>query len=204
MDKKIYDDLLNNDIKSYCIDEEGSELNIDLKNSLILSGSFNPLHKGHIKLLKVSMNEYQFKPIYEISISNVDKSKIEFKDLLIRINQFKSLGKLVITNSANFREKSFIFKKSIFVIGYDTALRLIEKKYYKNDIEMAFTDIKKNGCSFLVAGRFINNKYNNASTIDFNEFKKFFYILAEEKFRLDISSSQLRSQFSSENDKSAA
>ena len=204
MDKKIYQDLINNNTKSYCIDEKGNELKFDLESSLVLSGSFNPLHKGHINLLEVSKNEHKLKPIYEISISNVDKSKIEFKDLLKRSNQFKSLGKLVITNSANFREKSFIFKNSIFVIGYDTALRLIEKKYYKDDIDMAFNDIEKNNCSFLVAGRFINSKYNNASSINFYEFKKFFSTLSEEKFRLDISSSQLRSQANSENDKSAA
>ena len=43
-----------------------------------------------------------------------------------RINQFKSLGKLVVTKRAKFEEKSKIFKESIFVIGYDTALRLVD------------------------------------------------------------------------------
>ena len=192
MNKKIYDDLLNNRIKFYSYNDDVKNENYNLNNSIILSGSFNPLHEGHIELLKASSKEFKKNPLYEISIKNVDKSKINFNDLINRINQFKSLGKLVVTNSAKFEEKSNIFKKSIFVIGYGTALRLVDDKYYDDDFRKSLKIIEKNNCSFLVSGRFINKKYKKPNNINFEEYDYLFNILSEEKFRIDISSTELR------------
>ena len=192
MNKKIYDDLLNNRIKFYSYNDDVKNENYNLNNSIILSGSFNPLNEGHIELLKASSKEFKKNPLYEISIKNVDKSKINFNDLINRINQFKSLGKLVVTNSAKFEEKSNIFKKSIFVIGYDTALRLVDDKYYDDDFRKSLKIIEKNNCSFLVSGRFINKKYKKPNNINFEEYDYLFNILSEEKFRIDISSTELR------------
>ena len=109
-----------------------------------------------------------------------------------RINQFKSLGKLVVTNSEKFEEKSKIFKESIFVIGYDTALRLVDNKYYNDDFRKSLKIIEKNNCSFLVSGRFINKKYKKPNNINFEGYDYLFNILSEEKFRIDISSTELR------------
>ena len=192
MNKKIYEDLLKNRIKFYSYNDDVKNENYNLNNSIILSGSFNPLHEGHIELLKASSKEFKKNPLYEISIKNVDKSKINFNDLINRINQFKSLGKLVVTNSAKFEEKSNIFKKSIFVIGYDTALRLVDDKYYDDDFRKSLKIIEKNNCSFLVSGRIINKKYKKPNNINFEEYDYLFNILSEEKFRIDISSTELR------------
>tara|TARA_B000000609_G_C24157834_1_gene341671 strand:+ start:907 stop:1494 length:588 start_codon:yes stop_codon:yes gene_type:complete len=192
MNKKIYADLLNNRIKFYSYNDDLKNENYNLNNSLILSGSFNPLHEGHIELLKASSKEFKKNPLFEISIKNVDKSEINFNDLMDRINQFKSLGKLVVTNSEKFEEKSKIFKESIFVIGYDTALRLVDNKYYNDDFRRSLKIIEKNNCSFLVSGRFINKKYKKPNNINFEGYDYLFNILSEEKFRIDISSTELR------------
>ena len=192
MNKKIYADLLNNRIKFYSYNDDIKNENYNLNNSLILSGSFNPLHEGHIELLKASSKEFKKNPLFEISIKNVDKSEINFNDLMDRINQFKSLGKLVVTNSAKFEEKSKIFKESIFVIGFDTALRLVDNKYYSDDFRKSLKIIEKNNCSFLVSGRFINKNYKKPNNINFKGYDYLFNILSEEKFRIDISSTQLR------------
>ena len=192
MNKKIYADLLNNRIKFYSYNDDLKNENYNLNNSLILSGSFNPLHEGHVELLKASSKEFKKNPLFEISIKNVDKSEINFNDLMDRINQFRSLGKLVVTNSEKFEEKSKIFKESIFVIGYDTALRLVDNKYYNDDFRKSLKIIEKNNCSFLVSGRFINKKYKKPININFEGYDYLFNILSEEKFRIDISSTELR------------
>ena len=192
MNKKIYADLLNNRIKFYSYNDDLKNENYNLNNSLILSGSFNPLHEGHIELLKASSKEFKKNPLFEISIKNVDKSEINFNDLMDRINQFKSLGKLVVTNSEKFEEKSKIFKESIFVIGYDTALRLVDNKYYNDDFRRSLKIIEKNNCSFLVSGRFLNKEYKKPNNINFEGYDYLFNILSEEKFRIDISSTELR------------
>ena len=204
MNKEDYDNLVDKKIKYLSLDGNNKKINLDLNNSVILSGSFNPLHKGHTELLIASEKEIAAKPLFEISIFNVDKSQIDFFDLNERIKQFRSIGKLIITNSPTFKEKSSIFKKSIFVVGYDTALRLIDKKYYSNNINDAYNEIKKNGCSFLVTGRYIDKKYYDPNQINYGEFKDFFSILPENKFRLDISSTILRNDYSSAKDKFAA
>ena len=204
MNKEDYDNLVNRKIKYLSLDGNNKKINLDLNNSVILSGSFNPLHKGHTELLIASEKEIAVKPLFEISIFNVDKSQIDFFDLNERIKQFRSIGKLIITNSPTFTEKSSIFKKSIFVVGYDTALRLIDKKYYSYNIHDAYIKIKKNECSFLVTGRYIDKKYYDPNEIDYGEFKDFFSILPENKFRLDISSTILRNDYSSAKDKFAA
>ena len=192
MNKKIYADLLDNRIKFYSYNDDLKTENYNLNNSLILSGSFNPLHEGHIELLKASSKEFKKNPLFEISIKNVDKSEINFNDLMDRINQFRSLGKLVVTNSEKFEEKSKIFKESIFVIGYDTALRLVDNKYYNDDFRKSLKIIEKNNCSFLVSGRIINKKYKKPNNINFEGYDYLFNILSEEKFRIDISSTELR------------
>jgi len=192
MNKKTYYDLKKNKIQFYSYNKKLKNENYNLNDSIVLSGSFNPLHPGHIKLLQSSSNEFKKKTIIWISITNVDKSEIKFDNLLNRINQFKSLGNLVVTNSPKFEEKSNIFKKSIFVVGYDTALRLVDNKYYNDSFDKSFKTIKKNNCSFLVSGRFINNNYHNPANINFEGYNYLFNILPEEKFRLDISSTELR------------
>ena len=68
MNKKIYADLLNNRIKFYLYNDDLKNEKYNLNNSLILSGSFNPLHEGHIELLKASSKEFKKNPLFEISI----------------------------------------------------------------------------------------------------------------------------------------
>jgi hypothetical protein len=54
-----------------------------------------------------------------------------------------------------FTVKAKLFAKSTFVIGYDTAIRLIMPKYYGGEVNMILelASMRYRGCSFLVAGR---------------------------------------------------
>ena len=99
MNKEDYENLVDKKIKYLSLDGNNKKINLDLNNSVILSGSFNPLHKGHTELLIASEKEIAAKSLFEISIFNVDKSQIDFFDLNERIKQFRSIGKLIITNS---------------------------------------------------------------------------------------------------------
>ena len=101
-----------------------------MKPSAIISGSFNPLHKGHIELYKFSKTLFSSDVFFEISIPNVDKSNLLEKDLNLRVSQFKNNYPLLITNSSKFHMKSELFKETNFIIGIDTAMRLFDKKYY--------------------------------------------------------------------------
>ena len=192
MNSKEYTQILEGH-KKFNILENGRLIAEEfISKSLILSGSFNPLHNGHIKLLEAAKNMTKLEPFFEISISNVDKRNISLEDLNSRISQFYNIGKILITNSATFEDKSNLFKKSIFAIGYDTAVRILDNKYYEKDIKESLSNIKKNECSFLVTGRKINGKYKYLNDLEIEEYKGLFSIIPEENFRLDISSTEIR------------
>jgi len=192
MNSKEYTQILEGN-KKFKILENGRLITEEfISKSLILSGSFNPLHNGHIKLLEAAKNMTKLEPFFEISISNVDKRNISLEDLNSRISQFYNIGKILITNSATFEDKSNLFKKSIFAIGYDTAVRILDNKYYEKDMKESLSNIKKNECSFLVTGRKINGKYKYLNDLEIEEYKGLFSIIPEENFRLDISSTEIR------------
>jgi len=192
MNSKEYTQILEGH-KKFNILENGRLIPEEfISKSLILSGSFNPLHNGHIKLLEAAKNMTKLEPFFEISISNVDKRNISLEDLNSRISQFYNIGKILITNSATFEDKSNLFKKSIFAIGYDTAVRILDNKYYEKDMKESLSNIKKNECSFLVTGRKINGKYKYLNDLEIEEYKGLFSIIPEENFRLDISSTEIR------------
>ena len=192
MNSKEYTQILEGH-KKFNILENGRLIDEEfISKSLILSGSFNPLHNGHIKLLEAAKNMTKLEPFFEISISNVDKRNISLEDLNSRISQFYNIGKILITNSATFEDKSNLFKKSIFAIGYDTAVRILDNKYYEKDMKESLSNIKKNECSFLVTGRKINGKYKYLNNLEIADYKGLFSIIPEENFRLDISSTEIR------------
>ncbi|XP_073049971.1 uncharacterized protein [Primulina eburnea] len=97
------------------------------KRKIILSGSFNPLHDGHIKLLEVAMSVLgDGYPCFELSAVNADKPPLTVSQIKERVKQFEKAGKtVIISNQPYFYKKAELFPGSAFVIGADTAARLI-------------------------------------------------------------------------------
>ena len=54
-----------------------------------------------------------------------------------------------------YTNKARLLPRSTFVVGYDTAIRLVMPRYYGGETGMLlqFAELKHRGCSFLVAGR---------------------------------------------------
>jgi len=60
---------------------------------------------------------------------------------------------VLISKTAMFSEKAKALPNSMFLIGADTAKRILDKKYYSNDeneMIVALSEIKQYNCSFLV------------------------------------------------------
>ncbi|XVE92610.1 hypothetical protein REPUB_Repub01dG0112900 [Reevesia pubescens] len=94
---------------------------------IILSGSFNPLHDGHLKLLEVATSIYgNGCPCFELSAINADKPPLSISQIKERVMQFEKIGKtVIISNQPYFYKKAELFPGSAFVIGADTVVRLI-------------------------------------------------------------------------------
>jgi len=161
-------------------------------NLIILAGSFNPLHDGHIKLLRTAEKITGKTGAFEISLSNVDKGKLDLVEADNRISQFKDEN-LIVCNAQLFIDKAKMFPSAWFVIGYDTAIRILDPIY--NDVEEVLKTFRECGTKFLVGGRFHKGRfYTLDETYSVLEHTDIFATIKEADFREDISSSELRSK----------
>ena len=192
--------------RARCVEFSAGRILIDVPRSdrVILSGSFNPMHDGHVNLLKVAVVQTgcDCEGVYELSIGNADKGVLPIGEVMKRVKQFVDADlPLILTSAPLFTQKAQLFPRSTFVVGYDTALRLVNQEYYGTEANMAadFSAFAGNGCKFLVAGR------KDASTGKFSTLEdlripqildrwSLFKSIPEVAFRKDISSTEIRSR----------
>jgi hypothetical protein len=149
--------------------------------SLVVPGSFNPPHIGHIALAQAAVNtankmetsRHNNKAIFmELSLTNADKPPIDPVTVSERVNKFFQLDNLpehwgiILTRAPLFSQKVSTLQSCVidtsdgpvpnisFVIGADTLVRLINPKYY-GDEESAMIEALRSmkGVHFFAGGR---------------------------------------------------
>ena len=163
----------------------------------LLPGSFNPLHQGHIELAAAAKRVLANPVAFELSVVNVDKPPLEAAEIRRRVDQFEGIGTVVLTRAETFHKKAQLFPGCAFVIGWDTATRLIQPRYYDNSQTAMLTALAEMwgaGCRFLVAGRADEHGvFRTLGDIDLpGGFQPLFANLPEESFRADVSSTAIR------------
>jgi hypothetical protein len=165
--------------------------------SAVLPGSFNPLHDGHLLLARVAEDLLQTPVAMELSVTNVDKPPLAADEVRMRLAQFAWRARVELTRAPTFLEKSRLFPGATFVVGADTAERLVAVRYYGDDearMAAALEEIAARGCRFLVAAR-ADSAGRVRSLADVAvppRFAHLFTPIPESLFRLDISSSAIR------------
>jgi hypothetical protein len=161
----------------------------------LLCGAFNPLHRGHLELRHVAERRLGGAVFFEMSITNVDKPPLDYLTIERRRRQFPD-APLALTHAPTFVEKSRIFPNTVFVVGIDTAERIVQPRYYGGETEMhrALELIHQRGCRFLTAGRVENGAWHELPDLRLpRNIADLFEPISESEFRVDISSTELRS-----------
>jgi len=175
--------------------------------TVVYPGSFNPLHDGHLALAKLAQETLSRDSpctvplVFELAAMNVDKPPLAQDTVTSRVQQFGAAGaSVVVTKAPRFLEKARLFPGCAFVIGADTAKRLLDTKYYDhsaNEMVAALSEIKHLGCTFVVGGREESGKFltleDCLAPLDLpSSVREMFIGLSADEFRMDISSTELR------------
>lgn len=163
----------------------------------LLPGAFSPLHHGHEQLARVASEILGTEVVFELSVVNVDKPPLKEAEVRRRLRQFEGKGRVILTRSETFRKKAGLFPGCTFVIGWDTALRLLDPRYYGGEEQAMFSavaEIGDAGCRFLVAGREHDGEFRSLAQVPIpHGLIGLFHAIPESRFRADISSTNLRS-----------
>jgi nicotinamide mononucleotide (NMN) deamidase PncC len=193
------DQLLAGELDRVTAQPDGQMLLSAPRPLVLMPGSFNPMHAGHVLLARVAEELRQQPLAFEISVTNVDKPPLEGQTVRHRLAQFAWKSPVELTRAPTFLEKSRLFPRTTFVIGADTAERLVAPKYYGDDearMHVALEEIAGSGGSFLVAVRSDGaGRVRALGDIPVpRRYVDLFTEIPEHRFRLDTSSSEIRAR----------
>ena len=178
-----------------CYRPDGSPDPDHPRPAALLAGSFNPLHFGHRQLAEIVSNRLSREVHFELSIANVDKPDLTAVEVERRVAQFRDYAPVWITRAPTFAEKAEHFPGTSFVVGWDTAVRLVDPKYYAQSLvqrDAALARLLEHRCRFLVAGRL--DAAGQFRTWNLAEWSELFEVIDEGEFRADVSSTELRTR----------
>lgn len=161
----------------------------------LLPGSFSPLHRGHEELRRIAGRILDGQVAFELSILNADKPPLDFFSVEQRRSAIVS-SPVAITATSRFVEKVSLFSNTVFVVGFDTAERILDPHFYGDSVAKlteALSVIREAGCRFLVAGRQAGGTFHELSGLKPpGGFEELFSAIPESEFREDVSSSEIR------------
>jgi nicotinamide mononucleotide (NMN) deamidase PncC len=190
-------DLLAGRVEAVCVEPDGRMHTDKRERAVLLPGSFNPLHHGHAGMAEAAARRTGQAVTFELSVCNPDKGVISGAEARRRLGQFCARSAVWLTRAATFDHKARLFPGATFVVGADTAVRVVQTRFYADSVEKmreALNVIRTAGCRFLVAGRAdAEGMFVGLQELAIPaEFADLFDGLSADEFRADVSSTGLR------------
>ena len=183
----------------------------DDRRKVLLPGSFNPLHRGHVGMANWVASHLALPVWFEFSFVNAEKPEVTFPEIRRRLAVFSSdyaasdvaqttvqrdSHGLLLTSNAKFAGKARAFPGCYFAVGVDTLARIAEPRFYVDQVagsERALEEIADLGCRFLVFGRLHAGKFQTLTNMQIpDSLARLCDPVQETTFRVDVSSTQLR------------
>lgn len=164
-------------------------------SAALLPGSFYPLHPGHLGMAEAAEQLLGMPVDLELSLANADKADLPLHEARRRIDAIAGVRPLLVTRAGTFLEKARLFPGRWFVLGYDTAARLVCHRYYGGPAgwAAAVEEFVRLDCRFLVAARRTGDTLRTLEDVPVPEgLSERFRAIPVDRFREDISSTDLR------------
>ncbi|MBL8799047.1 MAG: hypothetical protein JNM56_34495 [Planctomycetia bacterium] len=196
---EVLNAFLQGERKALCVEVGGRLCPEAPEPAALLPGSFNPLHEGHWELAAVAAKRTGLPVAFELSAANVDKATLSVDEIVHRLRPLCWRAPVWLTRAPTFAEKADLFPGAVFIVGADTALRIIAPQYYQDsEVQMlaALERIRAQGCRFIVAGRLHHNgQFLRVEDLPLPEScRALFQGIPESEYRFDVSSTVLRDQ----------
>ena len=123
---------------------------------LLLPGSFRPLHEGHVAMAEAASRLAGQPCAFETSLFHPEKPPLDFIALRSRLKGFEGrTGRIYLTNAPTYVEKARLFPGCTFAVGHDTALRIVDPRFYGGPParDAMLEELERLGTRFLVFGR---------------------------------------------------
>ena len=190
------DRLLLGGVRTVTVHADGRAVADEPFRGAVLPGSFNPLHQGHLDLAAAAAGILECEVALELSVLNVDKPPLGDAEVRRRAAQFHGKASLLLTRAETFRKKADVLPGCVYVLGWDTAVRLLEPRYYGGQGAMlrALAEMGSSGCRFPRGGAGPRApSFRTLADVPVPPgFEDLFQAIPESAFRSDLSSTDLR------------
>lgn len=183
--------LVWGDVPSLCLGKSGK------RPKALLSGAFNPFHAGHAAMILYAQRRLDCPVALELCIANADKPPLDYVEIDRRVGALVHRGDLWLTRLPLFTQKAKVFGDVTFLVGTDTLVRIADAKYYRDesDREEKFRRFADRDVRFLVFAREFGGSFQALGDLSLPQSLSVLCEgVPEEEFRLDLSSSQMRSE----------
>ena len=165
--------------------------------SLILPGSFNPVHDGHYQMLAVAEQITGKIGAFELTLRNADKPDLDYLSVQERLANMTDRH-VWLTNQANFAAKAELFPGATFVLGTDTMARIGEVRFYQNSTDKlaaAIERLQALDIHFLVLGRAQGEDFVSLDDLTLpSALRALCEGVPESTYRNDVSSTRIRAE----------